>query len=484
MYNQTPLSQTHLPPLNRTLQSMGCRNVIIINFKNPSSDNDTQARQLLADPIKLNQLIYSAPFGNLLEIIDIRPNLRKLLVAIENKQTLLDSTISDLTKIVSLGTHTVSCYLPNSDQFISGIINPISLHTDLDLLKDELNKQEAKVTRIERLKRRLGSEWVDTMSVKLTFHAGTLPEHISVFHIRYQIRPFIPNPMQCYYCQRLGHTSKSCKARQPRCMLCGGPHDKANCSSTTNYCVNCKGQHGANSKLCPAIRTAREVEKLRVEHKMDYVTARKTIMSHTSDCDQSSYYIPNSNRNPLSYASKAAQNKKTYTPTQRTSLPETIPLQMADASTQTDVKETNIAKHNENDFFLKLRKVLLEIVNINISHENKQTRTNLTDSAIINNFGIPLDVLRPDCNNKNDSPTETNDTERRKRKQAEISNEETSSAAEEDVLSCQESETGTPETSWLTYEKRQFRKILTIDNTPENKAKKRTKKKTNKKQQQ
>lgn len=67
-------------------------------------------------------------------------------------------------------------------------------------------------------------------------------------------------PTQCYNCQRFSHASANCWL-DPRCMRCGGPHKSSECTlvdETTKKvpdaqvkCINCKGNHTSNSKVCP-----------------------------------------------------------------------------------------------------------------------------------------------------------------------------------------------------------------------------------------
>ena len=60
--------------------------------------------------------------------------------------------------------------------------------------------------------------------------------------------------IQCYNCQKTGHTSKSCTNKQV-CLKCGGSHTHQQCQATTNKCANCKGDHPACSRKCNYLRT-------------------------------------------------------------------------------------------------------------------------------------------------------------------------------------------------------------------------------------
>jgi hypothetical protein len=63
-----------------------------------------------------------------------------------------------------------------------------------------------------------------------------------------------PGPPQCKKCQRFGHTSKSC-GMTTRCVRCGDTHSHTVCETARPApatCANCKGNHPANFRGCPA----------------------------------------------------------------------------------------------------------------------------------------------------------------------------------------------------------------------------------------
>ena len=64
--------------------------------------------------------------------------------------------------------------------------------------------------------------------------------------------------MQCYKCQEIGtHMSGSCTKEQ-KCVLCAGPHRKAECPAKKNCfkCANCSGPHAAWLQDCPRLKQA------------------------------------------------------------------------------------------------------------------------------------------------------------------------------------------------------------------------------------
>ena len=69
--------------------------------------------------------------------------------------------------------------------------------------------------------------------------------------------------IQCYKCQEIGdHLSGNCTKEQ-KCVLCAGPHRKAECTERKeNFkCANCCGPHAAWSQECPWLKQATNVKR-------------------------------------------------------------------------------------------------------------------------------------------------------------------------------------------------------------------------------
>lgn len=64
-------------------------------------------------------------------------------------------------------------------------------------------------------------------------------------------------PVQCYRCQRVGHTSAFCH-QQARCVRCGGDHRASSCPrDTATKCCNCPdGNHPASYRGCAYLKRA------------------------------------------------------------------------------------------------------------------------------------------------------------------------------------------------------------------------------------
>ena len=261
---------TPLPPMNATLQSMGKQSVILIRF------DKAENRNMLTNPFKLNRLIYNNTFFKNLAIKDIRINIKKNIAVVEKEQQLTENEIEMLSSITKLGDYDIQCYIPISDSYVYGVIGPIDTEVNLKELEEVINDENTAVAiKTDRCKKKdyTTGKWIDSQCIKIKFKGTELPEKLRIYRMFFKVRPFFPDVLQCYSCQRIGHTANSCKSKQ-RCMKCGDPHSMKTCTTEKLLCVNCKGEHTANSSLCPLIRDARKIDRIRIEQGIDYFTAR------------------------------------------------------------------------------------------------------------------------------------------------------------------------------------------------------------------
>jgi hypothetical protein len=152
----------------------------------------------------------------------------ELLVEVATtKQALILSnakTLADLPVIVS--THSTL-------NFSKGVISEPDLQfiPETEILE---NLQDQLVCAVRRITVRRDGKITPTKHIILTFSAPTLPPHIHAGYLHCPVRPYIPNPLRCFKCQRFGHSKLSCRGSTTcaRCAEVG--HDSDNCKKEKN----------------------------------------------------------------------------------------------------------------------------------------------------------------------------------------------------------------------------------------------------------
>ena len=58
-----------------------------------------------------------------------------------------------------------------------------------------------------------------------------------------------------FTCNKIGHLTKSCKAKVKLCPKCNTPNYAGNCPKSSWKCTNCGGNHSTAYKGCPSFKT-------------------------------------------------------------------------------------------------------------------------------------------------------------------------------------------------------------------------------------
>ncbi|GFU79513.1 uncharacterized protein TNCV_2915731 [Trichonephila clavipes] len=126
-----------------------------------------------------------------------------------------------------------------------------------------------------------GGGHVEGTGEKLSFASQTarypkLPSNIKAGYLNCKLRPYIPNPLRCFKCQRFGHSQNSCRG-QLTCSRCAAVgHSSTDCTLEPK-CINCSQIHTADSKLCPKWKTEKEIQTIKTNRNISYFEARKLI---------------------------------------------------------------------------------------------------------------------------------------------------------------------------------------------------------------
>ncbi|GFU90527.1 uncharacterized protein TNCV_2574601 [Trichonephila clavipes] len=100
-------------------------------------------------------------------------------------------------------------------------------------------------------------------------------------YLNCKIRPYVPNPLRCFKCQRFGHSQTACRG-QLTCSRCASiGHASSDCT-LEQKCVNCSQPHSADSKLCPKWKIEKEIQTIKTNRNISYIEARKFITPQPS----------------------------------------------------------------------------------------------------------------------------------------------------------------------------------------------------------
>ncbi|GFT07184.1 putative RNA-directed DNA polymerase from transposon BS [Trichonephila clavipes] len=99
---------------------------------------------------------------------------------------------------------------------------------------------------------------------------------IQAGYLNCKIRPYIPNPLRCFKCQRFGHSQTSCRG-QLTCSRCASVgHSSTGCTLELK-CFNCSQSHSSDSKLCPKWKIEKQIQEIKTNNNISYQEARKLI---------------------------------------------------------------------------------------------------------------------------------------------------------------------------------------------------------------
>ncbi|XP_013883765.1 uncharacterized protein LOC106532290, partial [Austrofundulus limnaeus] len=192
-------------------------------------------------------------------------NNKKILIHAENRQQQ-----EKIVKMTTLVGETIKAYIPGTLAKLKGVISGVPLDITIDEIKG------GKITEATRIKNKRDGTLKDTMSVILQFE-NVMPESIQIGYVNFKVRTYIPNPLRCFICQRMGHVAKECKGKI-RCARCSGPHEYGKCEKDSKVkCCNCGGEHSAAYGGCIVQKEAREAQRVKITEKISYAEAIKKV---------------------------------------------------------------------------------------------------------------------------------------------------------------------------------------------------------------
>uniref|UniRef100_A0A2M4CVR3 Putative ag-outcast-2 n=1 Tax=Anopheles darlingi TaxID=43151 RepID=A0A2M4CVR3_ANODA len=172
-------------------------------------------------------------------------------------------------------------------------------------IQNELKSQN--VTEVQIIKRKdKDGKLINTKLAIITFKSPRIPRKIDFGLYPVKVELYIPSPMRCTMCMRLGHTKKRCH-REQACAKCSKPMHKEACTETK--CVSCGDNHHTLDKNCPVYIDECEIQRIRTEKKIPYGEAKR-IRRETCPV------IPRSYTTSMSYANTLKSTQKETTSTE------------------------------------------------------------------------------------------------------------------------------------------------------------------------
>ncbi|XP_067144071.1 uncharacterized protein [Centruroides vittatus] len=218
----------------------------------------------------LIQKLFESTIGHLKKIQKLRSG--DLLVEAASPQQ-----SAKLLKTKSLGDINVTITPHTSLNSSRGVISEIDLMSE-DESDIQIGLSDQGVTAVRRISIRRDGKLIPTKHLILTFGKPTLPSFVTAGYLRCPVRPYVPNPLRCFKCQRFGHSQTSCRGKSI-CAQCGTEgHQSAECTNTP-CCVNCKDAHPAYSWKCPAWQREKEVQRVKTVNNLSYLDARRMVTS-------------------------------------------------------------------------------------------------------------------------------------------------------------------------------------------------------------
>lgn len=147
--------------------------------------------------------------------------------------------------------------------------------SDEEIIK-ELSSQHVIAIKRNKRKNEKGEEY-ETGAYVITFSTTNTPQFIYVAWERIIVRDFVPAPLRCFICLKLGHHTSICEKeeKQKKCFNCGD-----NIHNVTGErcdlppkCVNCDGDHQSTYKKCPKYEKEQTIQKIRVQEKVGFKEA-------------------------------------------------------------------------------------------------------------------------------------------------------------------------------------------------------------------
>ncbi|GBN79514.1 hypothetical protein AVEN_205512-1 [Araneus ventricosus] len=187
----------------------------------------------------------------------------------------------NLMKLENIGTIKVTVSPHHTLNHSKGVVSESEFQRDLE--KDLLEcLQTQNVIAVKRITIKRNGQIFPTKHLILTFNNPVLPKNVKIAYINCPVKPYIPDPLRCFKCQKFGHTTTACRGNKEICARCSLPdHNSQTCKSTTQKCYNCSSDHPSYSRSCPRYKLEKEIQTIKITKKISFQEARQIVIDRT-----------------------------------------------------------------------------------------------------------------------------------------------------------------------------------------------------------
>lgn len=175
--------------------------------------------------------------------------------------------------------------IPGYYRTVIGVIKNVPTDITAKEIFDEISA-ESEIIKIERMTRRMPNGHRDyALNVKIHFDGDKLPPHVTIYHGREKVHPYIAPVLQCTGCLRYGHQLKACKASKEAafCSRCGSKdHQRDECGELRPTCIHCKKDHEATARQCPERVRQNNIRILMTGEKLSFHEVIEKYPQYTS----------------------------------------------------------------------------------------------------------------------------------------------------------------------------------------------------------
>lgn len=174
--------------------------------------------------------------------------------------------------------HNLKCFVPQMFRQSIGLIKSVPWKYGEKELLEEL-QADVPILKVERMLRMDETQKLThTQNVRVTFKGKELPNFVWMYGYKIRVELYLFPVKQCRNCWGYGHKTQNCK-RVKKCSKCGQQADKHG-EQCNQSCINCHGNHSADSKHCPERQKQKRIAEKMQQEKLTYQEARGTFLQN------------------------------------------------------------------------------------------------------------------------------------------------------------------------------------------------------------